>query len=738
VSLGAVVASATLILALLGVAPASAAVTPSLVRYVPDPWISGHAGLYGWGMTTAADGSVLIGDYWNYRVGHFAKNGTYLGDFYNNHGFGPNKTQSPYGLATDPNDGSVYIADTDQYQIVKVDASGNTVLSWGQQGSGPNNFLYPSRVAVASDGRVFVADTWDNNIVIDQVNDATGTVTELGQFGSFGTADGQMKQPHGMSFYYGAPGVADDKLFVVDTNNKRIEVFDQSGAFLYKFGSATTAGGKFQGDLRGLAIDQNNGWVYIVDAAGNNIDKYTVGGTYLLSFGSEGSTNGKFSDGGREITVDGDGNVWVGDMPNFRAQKFSPTGQYLLQVPTTPAPPPTGGFNGPRSVALDSAGNMFVTDMYNQRIEKFAPDGSFLLAWGSRGRDDYAFNYPRMLDVDPNDGSVVVCDTDNHAIKKFSNDGVFQWSVGGLGTQLGLFKNPHGIAVGADSKIYVADSRNSRVVILSPAGVPLSSFGSNGTGLGQFKFPRGITVAPDGTLWVVDSTRHIVQHFTATGGYLGKFGKFGTTPGSFDGPFDIAADSNYLYIAESAQHRVDIYTNASAPVFVTSFGGYGTASGQMISPDGLDVGPNGHVYVAEEVSERISEWDIAGVATPPDSGAPSVVISLPTNNQQVPRPVSISGTAADDISGVAGVQIAIKDRVTNRWWNPASNTWGSTVRGPGNFITTTLGSPGALSTSWSYTWNGASAAGQYSVSARATDVAGNMTDPLPSRIFRTI
>ena len=481
-------------------------------------------------MTTAADGSVLIGDYWNYRVGHYAEDGTYLGDFYNNHGFGPNQTQSPYGLATDPNDGSVYIADTDRYQVVKVDASGHAVLSWGQQGSGPNNFLYPSRIAVASDGTVFVADTWDNNIVMDHVDDATKTVTELGQFGSFGTGPGQFKQPHGLAFYYGAPGVADDELFVVDTNNKRIEVFDVNGNFLYQFGSAKTVGGKFQGDLRGIAIDQTNGWVYIVDAAGNKIHKYGVAGNFLL-WGSSGSGNGQFTDGGREITVDGDGNVWVGDMPNFRAQKFSPTGQYLLQVPTTPAPPPTGGFNGPRGVALDAAGNIFVTDMYNQRIEKFAPDGSFLLAWGSRGRDDYAFNYPRMLDVDPNDGSVVVCDTDNHAIKKFSNDGVFEWAVGGLGSGLGQFRNPHGVAIGPDGTIYVADSRNSRIVIMSPAGVATSSFGSNGTGNGQFKFPRGITVAPDGTLWVVDSTRHIVQHFTATGGYLGKFGKFGRRPG---------------------------------------------------------------------------------------------------------------------------------------------------------------------------------------------------------------
>ena len=52
----------------------------------------------------------------------------------------------------------------------------------------------------------------------------------------------------------------------------------------------------------------------------------------LLSFGAEGTGPGQFSGGGRDITVDGDGNVWVGDMPNFRVQKFSPTGQFLLSA----------------------------------------------------------------------------------------------------------------------------------------------------------------------------------------------------------------------------------------------------------------------------------------------------------------------------------------------------------------------------------------------------------------------
>src|SRR5687767_3791735 len=52
---------------------AGAATAPVAVRIVGG---SGHAGLYGWGAATLSDGSVLISDYWNYRVQHYNKDGT--------------------------------------------------------------------------------------------------------------------------------------------------------------------------------------------------------------------------------------------------------------------------------------------------------------------------------------------------------------------------------------------------------------------------------------------------------------------------------------------------------------------------------------------------------------------------------------------------------------------------------------------------------------------------------------
>lgn len=623
-------------LALTAVLPATSGaattLSPSSAGFIPDPFVSGHAGLYGWGMATLSDGSVAVGDYWNLRVQHYAANGTLLNaNFINNPGFGPDQTQSPYGMGVDPNTGDLYVADTDRYLIHRYSYDPNTgtatiAKTWGAQGSGLGKYLYPSRVAVDSSGRVYVADTWANNIEVD-TKDGVG----LEEFGSFGTGQGQFKQPHGMSFLYNGPGVADDQLFVVNTNDKRIDVFGYDSATGYvdtyqrSFGCAKSsgvAGCYFAGDLRGLAIDPANGWVYIVDARGNKIHKYTTGGTYLLSFGKTAKDllnpgNGEFTDGGREVAVAGDGNVWVGDMPDYRAQVFSPAGAFLFAVPNPPAPPPDGGFNGPRGVAVDASGDVFVTDTYNQRVEKFGPSGTFLTKWGSRGRNLYAFNYPRMLAVDLNDGSVVVADTDNHSIKKYANDGTYLWGIGSLGTSLGKFKNPHGVDVGPDGRIYVADSRNCRVQVLSSSGSALSQFGTCGTGNGQFKFPRGIAVDTNGTadtsddtLWVVDSVRDVVQHFTLAGTYLGQFGAKGTATNQFGGPFDIEAGGGFLFIADSQSHQIKIWTDPGPgigqAVFVMAYGSRGTAAGQFIQPQGLDLSPDGQLlYVAEQGTDRI-------------------------------------------------------------------------------------------------------------------------------------
>lgn len=670
--------------------PTTSAAAPTVqltpVRIVGGP---GHAGLYGWGAATMSDGSVLFGDYWNYRVQHYATDGTLLGTAVPRDG----NHQAPFGIAVDLRDDSIYVSDTDGGRnIDKYDRNGNYLFSFGSQ----QIFKYPSWLAVDSTGRVAVGDSTGNKVVV--FNDQG---TKLYQFGTSGTAAGQFKDPRGMAFD------ANGNLYVADLGNQRIEVFAvgaSSATFLRQW---SVVGG----DFRGLAVDDQNGWVYLVNSGKGMINKFDLQGNPLLSWGGFGTAPGKFLDGGRGITVDGDSNVWVGDMPNFRAQKFSPTGQYLLQAPNPPAPPPPGGFNMPGSVALDAAGNIFVMDTFNWRVQKLAPSGAFIKQWGRRGGATvpYAFQYPHGIAVDTQDGSVVVADTDNTAIKKYTNDGTFLWTTTGV--------KCFAVDVALSGTIYAADFQQNVVKVLSPSGVLVSTFGA-----GSLSNPRGLGVDADGSVWVTSRNSGTVSHFSAGGTILGQFGSKGSAIDQLDQAADIVTDTDRVFVADQSANLIKVWSKAG--VFLGAFGGGGSGLGRMFGPEGLEMTPDGRLYVAEATGERIQEFAVTDGT--PDTNAPDTTITSPSDGAVLASgPIAISGSASDD-RGVASVQVGIQNTATSQWWN------GSSWSAPFVELNASLGMPGETTTTWSYTFS-APAGGSFAVRATATDTSAS-ADASPATV----
>ena len=687
-----------LIWGLLSASPPTVSATTifSSLDVFPPNWQSkpGHAELYGWGAATMLDGSVLMGDYWNMRVQRVTLDpgGSIASidpNFISNVGFQAGHHQAPYGFGVDPVSGNVYVADTDRRGVDLYDPDGNFILEWGAQGDGPNKFLYPSRVAVRSDGRVYVADTWANQIAVDSVNGTTKNVTELGTFGSFGSGPGcKMKQPHGMAWWYGPDGTAsidDDRLFVVDANNKQIDVYGSDPMasiygpgcnWLYSFGQAGNGPGQFTGDLRGLAIDADDpesptgAAVYVVDAAGNRVRKFDTDGTWIRTFG-DAATNwtapepGSFSDGGREITVDEHHRVWVGDMPDFRFQVFDGlTGEIVTTVPQVPggySPPPTDGFNAPRGVAIDATGNRFVTDTYNQRVLKYDADGNFVTQWGSRGRSDYAFNYARMIAVSPPDQAVVVADTDNHSIKKFSNDGTFLCRAGGLGDAGALMRSPHGVDVAADGTIFVTDTRNGLLKAFDAGcGFLFASSYPRGTNpqSGQLNFVRGIAVDPsDNSVWVSDSSQDVVKHYAVdvqagTFTWIGTLGSKGASENQWKGPFDLEVAGDRLIVADAAANQLKVW-NTQTGEFVEAFGGGGIALGKFQQPQGMDVSPlDGTLWVVEQRNERLQNLAFEPIVTPPGE-TPELVQTIGGPGHAAMYPSGLEYSVFDDTLVVA-------------------------------------------------------------------------------------
>ena len=581
--------------------------TPTPFFEVPTPFVDGAAGSYAWGVAAMPDGSVIVGDIWNRRVLHYDTSGNLLGTLFTE----PTSGDAPYGLAVDPRagNGTIYVgrqfaAGPERWVLQggTYTIASSTLHATGMQ--------YPSRIAVAGDGTVYVSDMLAHRIFVFSGD----THQFLYSFGGRGSADGQFVQPRALAFDGGSP----QHLYVMDSDNFRVQVFQvtqSSATFLYKFGSRGKLPGQFTGtNTRGLAIDRVNQLLYVVDIGLGGADEFNLAGQFVRTIGSASTAQiptpaGTFVQGGREAAVDGVGHLWIGDMPNFRVQVFDrfANSVFVRPDPAQPQLPPNGAFNDPRGLTVDSKGNLYVADTHNFRIEKFNANGQYLWAIGSRGKSQPdSFDYSRNMASDVADDSFYVADTYNNAIDHYDKNGMLIWQVRAGGTGPGQFGFPSGVAVGTNQNVYVADSRNQRIQVLDhTTGAFVSQFDC-----APCQDPRGVAVdAGTGNVYVADMNAALLK-FDSHGHYLSTLASKGTGTGQLVTAPDVVLDSNYIYVADAGADEVKLWSLADGS-YVTQFRGTGAA--RMRLPSAVAADPlTHHLYVAEEYNDRVSSWCISG------------------------------------------------------------------------------------------------------------------------------
>jgi tripartite motif-containing protein 71 len=544
--------------------PARAATTMTWVRTIGGP---GHAGLYGWGAATMSDGSVLVSDYWNLRVQRFSADGQLLGTVVPDDG----NHEAPYDVAVDTRTDTIYVGDVDGSASVDKYSADGTYL--GTLGT-PGQFEYPAWVAVDAQGRVAVADSRKNKIAMfdDQGN-------LLYEFGFQGTAPNGLKTPRGIDF---AP---DGRLFVLESNGGRVNIFDVGAA------SASSVA-RFPvpvADSRGLLVHPTTGEVIVVNTGAGVVSRYSQTGTLLGTFGGIGTAPGRFVEGGRGITADGQGDLWIGDMPNFRVQQFTPTGGLIGTYPDPAQPPVKGGFTIPGALDLRSDGGIVVNDTFNWRIQTLTAAGAFVRQFGTRA----TFNYARGVAVDPRDDSIVVANSDGQNLKKFNANGQLLW------TSAKGFRS-FSVDIGPDGTIYAADGGAGTIRVLDPNGTQVRTIGNK-----EAITPRGIEVDPDGSLWLVGSDNGRIVHYAADGTVLASFGSKGQQATQLAESADVTVDATRVYVADKAKHRIKVWTKAG--VFIGAFGTKGTGNGQFENPMGLATLGEGRILVLDAAGERIQE-----------------------------------------------------------------------------------------------------------------------------------
>lgn len=141
--------------------------------------------------------------------------------------------ERPTGLVWDPDSGRLYAVDTTNHNVVAFNAEGERLFAFGGRGTDDGQFNFPSHLTLAG-GRLYVNDTMNFRI---QVFDLDGGF--LSSFGSHGDASGDFAQPKGV----GIDG--EGHVYVVDALFNRVQIFDRNGTLLLVFGGDGGAPGEF-------------------------------------------------------------------------------------------------------------------------------------------------------------------------------------------------------------------------------------------------------------------------------------------------------------------------------------------------------------------------------------------------------------------------------------------------------------------------------------------------------------
>ena len=211
----------------------------------------------------------------------------------------------PSAIAVDSAE-NVYVADEFKNQIYVFDSDGNPLGDWrpGQTSDDtPSNLVFPA------------PNTAGDGVSFDLI---------LKKEGAWDTsADGELNGPMGLAFSQ------DDRMYVSDSYNHRVQVFTKDGEFLGKWGRLGCEEGEFNLPW-GITVDKE-GCVYVADWKNARVQKFSSDGEFVAVFGGPDSGEGRLQRPSG-VAVDNDGDVYVADWGAHCLKIYAPDGSHMLTL----------------------------------------------------------------------------------------------------------------------------------------------------------------------------------------------------------------------------------------------------------------------------------------------------------------------------------------------------------------------------------------------------------------------
>ncbi|WP_426803550.1 NHL repeat-containing protein [Xanthomonas campestris] len=281
----------------------------------------------------------------------------------------------PYGLAIDAH-GALYIADGgDNNRLRAMLPNGNVqTLAGGREGFADGigaaaAFNTPSGIAFDTAGNLYIADTGNHAI---RKRTPQGVVTTLAGDGSAGFRDGAAAQAR----FNGPIGVAVDtqgRVYVADTYNDRIRVIAPDGQV------STLAGGALPGMADGvgdqarfdtptdLKVDAH-GVVWVADMRNDAIRRIAPDGSVSTLIGGDPADLSPLLHRPMTIALTHDGVLYVGDASG-RVLQVTRAGH----VVTMSGEDVMQRLSRPAGIAVDTQGVVYVSDAGSARVHRLVP-----------------------------------------------------------------------------------------------------------------------------------------------------------------------------------------------------------------------------------------------------------------------------------------------------------------------------------------------------------------------------
>lgn len=286
-------------------------------------------------------------------------------------------------------------------------------------------------------------------------------------------------------------------------------------------------------------------------------------------------------------------------------------------------------FNRPVGIATNGD-DIFVADTFNHLIRKITPGGmvTTLAGSGIAGSDDgiggeASFYRPSGIAVD-GEGNLFIAEVDNHLIRKVSRDGEVSTFAGngeagdtdGRG-KAARFNHPYKLAFGPSGNLFVTEFGNRKVRRITPGGIVSTYAGSGKRGRrdrvrlrASFEKPSGIAVDRDGTVYVADRNSHMIRKIAPDGqvSTVAGSGQSGSRDGkgaaaAFSQPNGLAIgpDGN-LYVADTGNNKIRVITPQGVVKSVAGSGESGSRDGygetaRFYGPRDLVFDGSGTLYV---------------------------------------------------------------------------------------------------------------------------------------------